>query len=265
MDADRAGAEAGELNVAGAAVTKVMLVTGASRGIGAEVAILASRRGFAVGVNYLRDEQAAREVVARIEREGGRAIALQADVGDQAQVARMFASLDAALGALDVLVNNAGLLDVVGIDDVSEDRLLLSYRANVFAMAYCAREAVRRMSTTRGGRGGSIVNLSSVASRLGGLGIAYAGSKGATDAFTLVLANEVATQGIRVTAVRPGLIDTSIHTASGGVESMRERAKAAVPMKRHGAPSEVAEAILWLASDQASYVHGTIVDVSGGR
>ncbi len=242
-----------------------MLVTGASRGIGAEVAILAAKRGYMVGVNYLRDEQAAHDVVARIGREGGRAIALQADVGDQAQVARMFSALDESLGRVDALVNNAGLLDVVAIDDVTEARLLRSYRANVFGAAYCAREAVRRMSTARGGRGGTIVNLSSAASRLGGLGIAYAGTKGATDAFTLVLGNEVAAQGIRVTAVRPGLIDTTIHAASGGVDSMRERAKTAVPMKRHGTPAEVAEAVLCLASDQASYVHGTIVDVSGGR
>jgi len=244
---------------------KVMLVTGASRGIGAEVALLASKRGFAVAVNYLRDERAAHDVVARIGREGGRAMALQADIGDQAQVARMFAKVDESLGTLGALVNNAGLLDVVAIDDVTEERLLASYRANVFGAAYCAREAVRRMSTARGGRGGTIVNLSSVASRLGGLGVAYAGTKGATDAFTLALANEVAAQGIRVTAVRPGLIDTTIHAASGGVDSMRERAKSAVPMKRHGAPSEVAEAVLWLSSEQASYVHGTIVDVSGGR
>jgi NAD(P)-dependent dehydrogenase (short-subunit alcohol dehydrogenase family) len=244
---------------------KVMLVTGASRGIGAEVAMLAARRGFAVGVNYLRDTKAAHEVVTRIERDGGRAIALQADVGDQAQVARMFAALDDSLGILDALVNNAGLLDVVGIDDASEERLLRSYRANVFGAAYCAREAVRRMSTARGGRGGTVVNLSSVASRLGGLGVAYAGTKGATDAFTLALANEVAAQGIRVTAVRPGLIDTTIHAASGGVDSMRERAKTAVPMRRHGAPSEVAEAVLWLASNEASYVHGTLLDVAGGR
>jgi len=243
----------------------VMLVTGASRGIGAEVALLASKRGFAVAVNYLRDERAAHDVVARIGREGGRAMALQADIGDQAQVARMFAKVDESLGTLGALVNNAGLLDVVAIDDVTEERLLASYRANVFGAAYCAREAVRRMSTARGGRGGTIVNLSSVASRLGGLGVAYAGTKGATDAFTLALANEVAAQGIRVTAVRPGLIDTTIHAASGGVDSMRERAKSAVPMKRHGAPSEVAEAVLWLSSEQASYVHGTIVDVSGGR
>jgi NAD(P)-dependent dehydrogenase (short-subunit alcohol dehydrogenase family) len=244
---------------------KVMLVTGGSRGIGAEVALLAAKRGFAVGVNYLRDERAAHDVVGRIGREGGRAIALQADIGDQGQVARMFASVDDSLGPLDVLVNNAGLLDVVAIDDVTEERLLASYRANVFGAAYCAREAVRRMSTVRGGRGGTIVNLSSVASRLGGLGIAYAGTKGATDAFTLALANEVAAQGIRVTAVRPGLIDTTIHAASGGVDSMRERAKTAVPMKRHGAPSEVAEAVMWLASEQASYVHGTLIDVAGGR
>ena len=245
--------------------TKVMLVTGASRGIGAEVAMLASKRGFAVGVNYVRDEKAARDVVGRVEHGGGRAIALQADVADQAQVERMFASLDASLGTIDALVNNAGLLDVVAIDDVSEERLLKSYRANVFGMAYCAREAVRRMSTTRGGRGGTIVNLSSAASRLGVLGAAYAGTKGATDAFTLALANEVAAQGIRVTAVRPGLIDTTIHAASGGVDNMRERAKTAVPMRRPGSAAEVAEAIVWLASEQASYVHGTILDVSGGR
>lgn len=244
---------------------KVMLVTGASRGIGAAVALAAAAAGYVVGINYRANAAAARAVAAAIERRGGRAVLLQADVGDDGAVKRMFAEVDTVLGRLDALVNNAGILEVTAIADASQDNLARSYQANVFGTIFCAREAVLRMSTRGGGHGGSIVNLSSAASRLGGLGVAYASSKGAVEAFTRVLANEVAAQGIRVNTVRPGLIDTEIHEASGGVANMRERARTAVPLGRQGTPEEVAQAVLWLASDASSYVHGTIVDVAGGR
>ncbi len=243
----------------------VMLVTGASRGIGAEIALQAARTGYKVAVNYLGNEAAAREVVGRIAAEGGQAVAVQADVGRADEVRSLFTRVDEAFGPLDVLVNNAGILEVIRIDQADEETLERTYRANVFSAYYCSREAVRRMSTAQGGRGGAIVNLSSVASRLGGLGTAYAGSKGAIDAFNLALAREVAGQGIRVNAIRPGLIATDIHNATGGVGKMQEMAKGAVPMGRSGTPAEVAQTVLWLASSQASYVHGTLVDVAGGR
>jgi NAD(P)-dependent dehydrogenase (short-subunit alcohol dehydrogenase family) len=243
----------------------VMLVTGASRGIGAEVALQAARAGFKVAVNYLNSESAAQQVVEQITDQGGQAMALRADVGRQDEVRHMFARLDDAFGPLDVLVNNAGVLEVLSISDADEVSLDRNYRANVFSFYYCAREAVRRMSTQHGGKGGAIVNLSSVASRLGGLGVAYAGAKGAIDAFNLALAKEVAGQGIRVNAVRPGLISTSIHDASGGMARMHDLAKTAVPLGRAGSAKEVAQAVLWLSSDDASYVNGTLLDVAGGR
>lgn len=243
----------------------VMLVTGASRGIGAEVAFQAARAGFKVAVNYLNSEDAAQQVVRQITDQGGQAVALRADVGRQDEVRRMFAQLDDAFGPLDVLVNNAGILEVLSIGDADEASLDRNYRANVFSAYYCAREAVLRMSTQHGGKGGAIVNLSSVASRLGGLGVAYAGTKGAIDAFNLALAKEVAGQGIRVNAVRPGLISTSIHDASGGMDKMHDMAKTAVPLGRAGSVGEVAQAILWLCSEGASYVNGTLLDVAGGR
>lgn len=245
--------------------SKVMLVTGASRGIGAQIALLAARAGYRVAVNYLSSEEAALRVVGQIKQEGGEAVALRADVGQQGEVCRLFEQLDRALGRVDVLVNNAGVLEVLNIDEVDEDALQRTYQANVFSAYYCAREAVRRMSTRHGGVGGAIVNVSSVAARLGGLGTAYAGSKGAIDAFNLALAKEVAGQGIRVNAVRPGLIATDIHDANGGVDKMQDFAKSAVPMGRSGAPSEVARAVLWLACSDASYVNGTLLDVAGGR
>ena len=246
---------------------KVMLVTGASRGIGAEIALLAGRSGYRVGVNYLRSEAAAHAVVARIREAGGEAIALQADVGQLDQVERMFAQLDAAFGKLDVLVNNAGVLANFRVDAVDESNVADLFRANVFSMYFCSREAVRRMSTAHGGRGGAIVNLSSVAARLGGLGggAAYAASKGAIDSFNLALAKEVGTEGIRVNAIRPGLISTEMHDVHGGIAKMEQMARTAVPLGRAGSASEVAQVALWLASDSASYVHGTIVDVAGGR
>ena len=248
-------------------MNKVMLVTGASRGIGAQIALLAGRSGYKVGVNYLRSETAAQAVVAQIRNAGGEAVALQADVGQQAEVAAMFKRLDDTLGAVDVLVNNAGVLAMFRVDTADETNVLDVFRANVFSAFFCSREAIRRMSTAHGGKGGVIVNMSSVAARLGGLGggSAYAASKAAIDTFNLALAKEVGSEGIRVNAVRPGLISTEIHDLHGGIARMEQMAKAAVPMGRAGSPAEVAEVALWLASDAASYVHGSIVDVAGGR
>jgi len=245
----------------------IMLVTGASRGIGAEIAKLAGRSGYKVGVNFNRSDQQAREVVAEIKANGSDAIALRADAGDPAQVTKMFEQLDAELGTLDALINNAGMLSKFNVADADFAQLNEVFLANVFSQFYCAREAVRRMSAAQGGRGGAIVNMSSVAARTGGLsgGSAYAATKGAIDAFTLALAKEVGTQGIRVNAMRPGLIATDIHDAHGGLEQMERLAKTAVPMGRSGSVSEVAEVALWLVSSAASYVHGAIIDVSGGR
>ena len=246
---------------------KVMLVTGASRGIGAEIALLAGRSGYRVGVNYLQSAEAANAVVARIREHGGEAIALQADVSRLDDVVTMFQQLDAAFGAPDVLVNNAGVLANFRVDAVDAQNVLDVFSANVFSAYYCAREAIRRMSTAHGGKGGVIINLSSVASRLGGLGggAAYAASKAAIDTFTLALAKEVGLEGIRVNAIRPGLISTDMHKVHGGVAKMQEMAKTAVPLGRAGAASEVADVALWLASDAASYVHGSVIDVAGGR
>ena len=246
---------------------KVMLVTGASRGIGAEIALLAGRSGYKVGVNYLRSEAAAQAVVARIREGGGEAVALQADVGQQREVAAMFERLDETLGTVAVLVNNAGVLAMFRVDAADAANVLDVFRANVFSAFYCSREAIRRMSTAHGGPGGVIVNMSSVAARLGGLGggSAYAASKAAIDTFNLALAKEVGAEGIRVNSIRPGLISTEIHDIHGGVARMEQMAKTAVPLGRAGSPAEVAEVALWLASDAASYVHGSIVDVAGGR
>jgi NAD(P)-dependent dehydrogenase (short-subunit alcohol dehydrogenase family) len=243
---------------------KVMLVTGGSRGIGAAVARLAGAAGYAVAVNYVRNAEAAGKVVDGIASAGGKAVALQADVGDDAQVKRLFAEVDAKLGPLDVLVNNAGILGKRRLEDMDEATLEAMFRANVFSLYFCSREAVRRMSTKHGGRGGAIVNLSSVASRLGGLagGTHYAATKGAVDTFTLALAKEVGAEGIRVNALRPGLIDTEMHEVHGGIDPSLAQA---VPLGRAGQAEEVARAVLWLASGDSSYVHGAILDVSGGR
>ena len=245
----------------------IMLVTGASRGIGAEIAKLAGRSGYKVGVNFHRSEKEARAVVDEIKANGSDAVALQADVGDSAQVAKMFERFDAELGTLDVLVNNAGILSKFNVADTDLAQLNDVFAANVFSAFYCSREAVRRMSTQHGGRGGVIVNMSSVAARTGGLGggAAYAATKGAMDSFTLALAKEVGLQGIRVNAIRPGLIATEIHNMHGGLEQMERLAKTAVPIGRSGSVTEVAEAALWLASGASSYVHGAVLDVSGGR
>lgn len=245
-------------------MSKVMLVTGGSRGIGASIATLAAAAGYTVGVNYLKSAAAAEKVVATITSASGRAVALQADVGDDAQVRRLFAELDAQLGRIDVLMNNAGILGSRRVDEMDEDTLAGIFRANVFSMYFCAREAVRRMSTRHGGKGGVIVNMSSVASRLGGLagGSHYAATKGAVDTFTLALAKEVGREGIRVNAVRPGLIETDIHDLHGGINPALAQA---VPLGRSGHADEVARAALWLASDESSYVHGAVIDVAGGR
>ncbi|HEY2255926.1 MAG TPA: SDR family oxidoreductase [Variovorax sp.] len=246
---------------------QVLLITGGSRGIGAATALLAARRGWTVAVNYASHSLAADEVVRRIRAEGGNAITVQADVGDETQVQAMFEKVDAKLGRLDGLVNNAGVVDVQArVDEMSVARLERMLRINVIGSFVCAREAVRRMSTRHGGSGGAIVNLSSAAARLGSPGqyVDYAASKGAIDTFTLGLAKELADEGIRVNAVRPGLIDTEIH-ASGGLPERAAQLAPTVPMKRTGSAEEVAAAIVWLLSGEASYTTGSLLDVTGGR
>jgi NAD(P)-dependent dehydrogenase (short-subunit alcohol dehydrogenase family) len=244
-----------------------LVVTGASRGIGASVARLAAARGYAVCVNYRANRGAADAVVDSILGAGGRAIAVAADIAREDEVLRLFAECDAALGPLAALVNNAGILERhMRVEDMSVERVQRVLATNVVGTFLCAREAVRRMSTRRGGRGGAIVNVSSVAATLGSPNeyVDYAASKGAVDSFTLGLAREVAEDGIRVNAVRPGVVYTGIH-ASGGEPDRVERVKAAVPMKRGGEPDEVARAVLWLLSEESTYCTGAILDVSGGR
>ncbi len=245
----------------------VVLVTGASRGIGAVTARLAAARGYAVGVNYRADRAAAEAVVRAITGSGGAAVALRADVAVEADVVRLFAACDEALGPITALVNNAGVVDVKArVDEFDLARLQRMFAINVFGTILCAREAVRRMSTRHGGAGGAIVNVSSVASRIGSPGeyVDYAAAKGAVDVFTIGLAKEVATEGIRVNAVRPGIAHTGIH-ASGGQPDRIERIAPLVPMQRGGQPEEIAHAILWLLSDEASYTSGALLDVAGGR
>lgn len=244
-----------------------MLVTGASRGIGAATALLAATRGYTVAVNYVHDARAAEHVCAQITAAGGQAFSVQADVADEQQVLAMFAQLDARGLPLTALVNNAGVVGAVGAyTDYSAARLKRTFEVNIYGAFLVAREAVKRMSTAHGGGGGAIVNLSSAAARIGSPGefIDYAASKGAIDSMTLGLAKEFATQGIRVNAVRPGLIDTEIH-ASAGAPDRVERFTPMIPMRRAGQAEEVATAILWLLSAEASYVTGSFLDVSGGR
>ena len=248
-------------------MNKIALITGASRGIGAATARLAAERGYAVCVNYLRNRVAAEKVVGEIEKSGGKAIAVAADVASESDVVRLFGTVDKQLGSVTALVNNAGMLEKQSrLADMDGGRLNRVFAANVFGSFYCAREAVKRMSTKRGGAGGAIVNVSSVAARLGAPGeyIDYAAAKAAVETMTLGLAKEVAEEGIRVNAVRPSYIYTDIH-ASGGEPDRVERVKQFVAMKRGGRPEEVARAILWLLSDEASFTTGAILDVTGGR
>ena len=248
-------------------MSEVMIVTGGSRGIGAATARMAAERGYAVCVNYRQNAAAAAAVVADIEKAGGRAIAVAGDMSSEKDVVNLFETSDAELGMLKVLVNNAGIIDVQSrVEDYTLERLQRMFATNITGVFLCAREAVRRMSTKRGGAGGAIVNVSSAAARLGGPNeyVDYAASKGAMDSMTIGLSKEVATEGIRVNAVRPGLIYTDIH-ASGGEPGRVDRLKEGVPMQRGGEPEEVARVILWLASDESSYTTGSLVECSGGR
>ena len=248
-------------------MNKVLLVTGGGRGIGAATALLAAEQGWAVAVNYTANSLAADEVVRQIRAAGGQAISVKADVADETQVLRMFEHIDAKLGRLSGLVNNAGVVDVAArVDEMSVARWKRMFDVNVIGSLICAREAVRRMSTRHGGEGGSIVNVSSAAARLGSPSqyVDYAAAKGAIDAFTIGLSKEVAAEGIRVNAVRPGLIDTEIH-ASGGLPNRVKDLQHLVPAQRGGTAEEVAQAIVWLLSDAASYTTMSFLDVSGGR
>jgi NAD(P)-dependent dehydrogenase (short-subunit alcohol dehydrogenase family) len=250
-----------------AEASQVLIITGASRGIGAATARLAAARGFQVCVNYLRQHQAAEEVVAAIRQKGGTAVAIQADVSSESEVVRLFDSATSQLGPLTALVNNVGIVErQARLESIDAARLQRVFATNVFGSFLCAREAVRRMSTEYGGQGGSIVNVSSGAARIGSPNeyIDYAASKGAIDTLTLGLAKEVAEEKIRVNAVRPGHIYTELH-ALGGEPNRVERVKSQVPMQRGGQPEEVANAILWLLSKEASYATGAILDVTGGR
>jgi len=247
-------------------MTGVIVVTGASRGIGAATAKLAAARGYAVCVNYLKNHEAGRQIADQINASGGRAIAIAADVASEEEVVRMFTTVDAELGRVTALVNNAGILETQSkLENISAARLHRILGTNVIGAFLCAREAVKRMSLEHGGAGGAIVNVSSAASRLGAAGeyVDYAASKGAVDSLTVGLSREVAGVGIRVNAVRPAFIYTEMH-ASGGEPGRVDRIKASLPMQRGGSSEEVANAILWLLSDEASYVTGTFVDMAGG-
>ena len=248
-------------------MTKTVLITGGSRGIGAATALLAAREGYAVAVNYTSNSLAADEVVRQIRTAGGQAITVQADVANEAQVVAMFEKVDAKFGPLTALVNNAGVVDVNSrVDGITLARLQRMFEINVFGSFLCAREAVRRMSTRYGGAGGAIVNVSSAAARLGSPGsyVDYAAAKGAIDTFTLGLSKEVAAEGIRVNAVRPGIIETDIH-ASGGLPNRATDMAPQLPMQRAGTANEVAESIIWLLSEKSSYTNGALLDIAGAR
>jgi len=248
-------------------MNKVLVVTGGSRGIGAETAKLGAARGYSVCINYNRNREAAEVLVDQIRVAGGEALAVQADISREAEVLRLFRTVDDELGTITALVNNAGILDrQIRVEETDEARLQRIFAVNVVGSFLCAREAVKRMSTRHGGKGGAIVNVSSAASRLGSPGeyVDYAASKGAIDTLTIGLSREVADEGIRVNAVRPGFIYTDMH-ADGGEPGRVDRIKHTLPMKRGGHPVEVANAILWLLSDEASYTTGSFIDLAGGR
>ncbi|MBI1943552.1 MAG: SDR family oxidoreductase [Betaproteobacteria bacterium] len=245
----------------------VMIVTGGARGIGAATAILGAQRGYAVCINFLQSKDKSETIVESIVKSGGKAVAVQGDVSSEADVVRLFETSDRELGRVTALVNNAGVVDrQARVEAMEAPRLQRMFATNVVGALLCAREAIRRMSTRHGGAGGAIVNVSSAAARLGSPGeyVDYAASKGAIDTMTVGLARELAADGIRVNAVRPGFVHTGIH-ASGGEPNRIERLRDAIPMQRGGEPEEVARAILWLLSDEASYSTGAILDVSGGR
>ena len=245
----------------------VLLVTGGSRGIGAAVSVAAAQHGWAVAVNYASNKEAAEAVVATIREAGGEAIAIPGDVGKPEDIKSIFATIDAHFGHLDGLVNNAGIVGVIQrLDEMTPERIDRMFRVNVTGSMLVAAEAVRRMSTRHGGKGGVIVNVSSLAATLGGGGqyVDYAASKGAIDTFTVGLAREVAAEGVRVNAVRPGIIDTDIHAAAGLPDRARDIAPQ-LPMKRAGTADEVADSILYLLGPHASYITGALLDVSGGR
>jgi NAD(P)-dependent dehydrogenase (short-subunit alcohol dehydrogenase family) len=248
-------------------MVQTLLITGASRGIGRAAALLAGRRGWSVGVNYVREEAAALAVVKEIQRSGGKAVALHGDVAFEADVVGLFDGAAKALGPLDGVVVNAGVVaPIARLADMSVERMKRIFDINILGAYLCAREAARRLSRSRGGKGGSIVLVSSAAARLGGAGtyVDYAGSKGAIDTLTLGLAKELGGEGVRVNAIRPGLIETDIH-ASGGEPDRALRLGVSTPLGRPGTVDEVGEAIVWLLSDSASYVTGAILDVAGGR
>lgn len=246
---------------------KIVIVTGGSRGIGAEIATLGAADGYAVCISYVKNKAAADAVVDAIRQAGGTAIAVAADMAVEADILRLFATVDKELGTVTALVNNAGILETqMRVDQMDVARMQRIFNTNIVGSFVCAREAVKRMSTKYGGAGGAIVNISSVAARAGGPGeyVDYAASKGAVDTLTIGLAKEVATEGIRVNAVRPGVIYTEIH-ASGGEPGRVDRVKGMVPMQRGGEAREVAQAAIWLLSEQASYTTGSFLDVTGGR
>lgn len=246
---------------------KIMLITGGGRGIGAATAVGAAERGYAVCINYRSNRNTAEALVRTIRDRGGNACAIAADISSEADVVRLFETMDRELGPVNALVNNVGILEhQMRVEDMDAFRLQRIFATNVIGTFLCCREALRRMSVRHGGPGGAIVNLSSIAARLGAPGeyVDYAASKGAVETMTIGLAKEVAGEGVRVNAVRPGHIYTGIH-ADGGEPERVERLKDTVPLKRGGQPEEVARAILWLLSDEASYVTGTILDVAGGK